>query len=80
MREQDGGGAGGCGVHLSPRIYQEHTFRHRSAHITPVESRQEYMTSGKEYIEPHKTQEDEGTRGKNRSVSRTGPALSGWGN
>ena len=27
-----------------------------------------------------KTQQDEGTRGKNRSVSRTGPALSRWGN
>ena len=38
------------------------------------------MTSGKEYIEPHKTREDEGTRGKNRSVSSTGPALGGWGN
>ena len=30
-REQDGEGTGGCGVHLSPRIHQEYTFRHRSA-------------------------------------------------
>ena len=28
-REQDGGGVGGCGIHLSTRIYQEYTFRHR---------------------------------------------------
>ena len=77
--EQDGRGIGGHGVHLSPWIKQEHTFRHRSA-SRPAESGQEYLTSGKEYIEPRKTREDEGTRGKNRSVSRTGPALSGWGN
>ena len=77
--EQDGRGIGGHGVHLCPWIKQEHTFRHRSA-SRPAESGQEYLTSGKEYIEPRKTEEDEGTRGKNRSVSRTGPALSGWGN
>ena len=53
--EQDGGGVGGCGVHLSPRIHQEYTFRHRSACRTPAESGQEYLTSGKEYIEPPKT-------------------------
>ena len=28
-REQDGGGAGGHEVHLSPQMYQEYTFRHR---------------------------------------------------
>ena len=27
LREQDGGGVGGCGVHLSPWIHQEYTFR-----------------------------------------------------
>ena len=37
--EQDGGGVGGCGVHISPRIHQEYTFRHRSACRTPAESR-----------------------------------------
>ena len=47
---------------------------------TPAESRQEYLTSGKEYLEPHKTQQDEGTKGKNRSISRTGPVLSRWAN
>ena len=67
-------------VHLSPRIHQEYTSRHRSACRTPAESGQEYLTSRKEYIEPRKTREDEGTRGKERSVSRTGPALSRWGN
>ena len=56
-REQDGGGADGCEIHLSPRIYQEYIFRHRSARKTPAESGQEYLTSGKEYIDPHKTQD-----------------------
>jgi len=67
-------------VYLSPLIHQEYTSRHRSACRTPAESRQEYLTRGKEYIEPQKTQKDEGTREKNRSVSRTGPALDRWGN
>jgi len=54
-REQDGRGVGGHAVHLSPWIHQEYTFRHRSACRTPAESGQEYLTRGKEYIEPHKT-------------------------
>ena len=53
--EQDGGGVSGRGVHLSPRIHQEYTFRHRSACRTPAESRQESLTSVEEYIEPCKT-------------------------
>ena len=44
--EQDGGGVGGRGVHLSPWIHWEH----RSACRTPVESRQEYLAIRKEYI------------------------------
>ena len=55
LGEQDGREVGGCGVHVSPLIHQEYTFRHRSACRTPAESRQEYLTSGKEYIEPRKT-------------------------
>ena len=55
LREQDGGGVGGHGVHISPWIHQEYTFRHRSACSTPAESRQEYLTSRKEYIDPCKT-------------------------
>ena len=47
LGEQDGGGVGGCGEHLSPQIHQEYTFRHRSACITSAESAQEYLTSGK---------------------------------
>ena len=35
--EQDGGGVGGCGVHLYPQIHQEYTFRHRSARRAPAE-------------------------------------------
>ena len=53
--EQDGRGTGGCGVRLFPWIHQEYTFRHRSACGTSAESRQEGLTSGKEYIEPRKT-------------------------
>ena len=53
--EQDGGGVGGRGVHLSPWIHQEYTFGHRSACRTPAESRQEYLTIRKEGIEPCKT-------------------------
>ena len=54
-REQGGGGVGGHGVRLSPQIHQEYTCRHRSTCRTPAESGQEYLTSGKEFIEPHKT-------------------------
>ena len=32
------------------------TFRHRSACRTPAKNRQEYLTTGKGYIGPHKTQ------------------------
>ena len=53
--EQDGRGIDGCGVHVPPQIHQEYTFRHRSACRTPAESGQEYLTSGKDYIEPRKT-------------------------
>jgi len=77
---QHGRGVGGCGVHLSPLIHQEYTFRHRSACRTPAESGHEYLTTGKEYIDPRKTRQDEGTRGENGSVNRTGPALGGLSN
>ena len=53
---QDGGGVGGCGVHLSPRIHQEYTLRHRNACVTPAESGEEDLTSRKEHTDPHKTQ------------------------
>ena len=66
--------------YLSPWIYQEYTFRHRSARRTPAERGQEYLASRKEYIDPRKTWQDEGTRGKDRRTSRTGPALGMWGN
>ena len=41
MGEQDGGGVGGCGVHLSPQIHQDCIFRHSSACRTPAENEQE---------------------------------------
>ena len=50
--EQDVRGIGGCGIHLSPWIHQEFTFRHRSASRTPAESGQEYLSSRK-YIYIH---------------------------
>lgn len=45
LLEQDGRGAGGRGVHPSPQIHQEYTFRHRRACRTPAENRWEYLTS-----------------------------------
>ena len=51
MGEQDGKGVGECGVHLSPQIHQEYTFTHTNACGTPAESRQEYLTCGKEHTE-----------------------------
>ena len=54
--EQDGRGVAGLGGCISPWIHQEYTFRHRSACKTPTESGQEYLTTGKGYIEPCKTQ------------------------
>ena len=42
FREQDVGGVGGHGVHLSPWIYQEYNLRHRIVCKTPAESGQEY--------------------------------------
>ena len=36
-RRTDGRGVGERGVHLSPRIPQEYTFRHRSTCRTPAE-------------------------------------------
>ena len=55
--KQDGRGAGGCGVRLFPWICQEYTFRYRNACRTPAENRPEYLTTGKEYIEPRKTRD-----------------------
>ena len=78
--EQDGGRIGGHGVHLSPWIHQKYTLRPRSACRTPAESWQEYLTSGKEYMEHRKTREEKRTSGKNRSVCRTRTELSGGEN
>ena len=55
LRERDSGGVDGCEIHLSSQIRQEYNLRLRSACRTPAESEQEYLTSGKEYIESHKT-------------------------
>jgi len=62
-------------VHLSPRIHQEYTSRHRRSCRTPAEN----LTTGKEYIEPSNIQQNKGSRQKKRRVSRTGSA-SGVGN
>ena len=55
--EQDGGGVGEHGVHLSPWVHQEYTVRHRRSCRTPAESRQEYLSTGKEYTEPCETRD-----------------------
>ena len=52
--EQDSRGVCGCGVYLSLQIHQKYTFRCRSACRTPPERGQEYLTIGKQYIEPCK--------------------------
>ena len=64
MGEQDGEGVGGRGVHPFSQMHQECTFSHRTTCRTPSQGGQGYLTNGKEYIEPHKTPWDEGTRGK----------------
>ena len=38
--EQDDGGVGGHGVHLSPQIHQKYTFRHTSSEPTGVPDQQ----------------------------------------
>ena len=60
--EQDGGGVGGPGIHLSPWIHHEYTFRHRRYCRTPSESGHEYLVARKEYIDPCKIWEDEGRK------------------
>ena len=47
IREYDCRGVGGHGVHLSPQMHQEYTFRHRKYCRTPAESGQEYLTTRK---------------------------------
>ena len=41
--------------YMSLHGYQEYIFKHRSACRPPAESRQEYLTTEKDYIEPCKT-------------------------
>ena len=64
---------------ISSRIQQEYTFRHRTACRTPAERGQEYLTSRKEYIDPHKTRSGKGTKEKNKSVSSVDLPLAGGG-
>ena len=66
--------------YISLHEYIRNTSSDTNVYRTPAERGQEYLTSGKEYIDPCKTRSNEGTRVKNRSVSSIGPALSGWGN
>ena len=77
--EQDGGGIGGHRVQLSPQIHQEYTFRQKWLQNSSW-GWAGVAIIGKEYVESCKTWQHEGTRGKNRSVSRTGSAIGGWGN
>ena len=59
QQEKDDRAVGGHGVHLSLRMHQEYTLRHKRACRTPAESGQEYLSTGKEYIEPCKALQDE---------------------
>lgn len=52
----DGGGEDGCGVLFSPWMHQQYTFRHRISCRTPAESEKESLITGKECINPHKSQ------------------------
>ena len=45
-------------------IRNKYTCSQRHACRTAAENGQEYLTRGKEYIDPHKTRQDEGTRRK----------------
>ena len=82
-REQNGGGEGRCGIHLPPWVHQRYTFRHKrhaqyqlrmERNTSPMEKNTEYHTK------LGRTEELGGGGRRNRSVSRTGPALGGWGN
>ena len=66
--------------YISLHGYTRNTSSDTNVCGTPAERGQECLTSGKEYIDPHETWYNEGTRAKNKSVSSIGPALSGWGN
>ena len=66
--------------YISLHGYIRNTSSDTNVYRTPAERGQEYLTSGKEYIDPCKTWYNEATRAKNRSVSSTGLALSGWEN
>ena len=58
-----------------------YTFRHRRACRTPAESRQEYLTSRKEYIDPCKTRDEAlslcsgSTDSKTLDYQRTNPRV-----
>ena len=52
--------------YLSPQMHQEYIFRCRRSCRTLAETRQESLAPGKEYIDPHTTQEDKGGEGKRR--------------
>ena len=52
--------------YISPLMHQEYTFRHRSFCRTPADSRQESLTTGKEYIDPCKIWQNKWRRRKAR--------------
>ena len=56
--------------YISLHGYIRNTPSDTRAYGTPAESRQEYLTSGKEYIEARKTQRDEGTKGKKQECQQ----------
>ena len=57
----------------------EYISLQRNIRNTPDESGQEYLITGKEYIEPRKTRQDEGTRGKTEVLEGLDLPLAGGG-
>ena len=64
---------------LSTEMHQEYTFRHGSSHRTPAKSEKKSMTTGKEYIDPHKTWSDKGRRRKRVELAGLDLHLGGGG-
>ena len=77
--EQDGGGVGGHGVHLST----DTSGMHLQTQKCMQKISWEWTEVPDQWKIIYRTMQNLvgwGTRGKNRSVNRTGPALSRWGN
>ena len=64
---------------MSLHRYIRNTPSDRSARRTPAESRQEYLTSGKEYIDPQKLGRKKKLGGETGVLLGLDLCLAGWG-